>query len=89
MADDGIRPDTAAPAPGANTTLASMWAMPAPVLWWATHRRWSCGPRRALCSRATEGFSPLASDLLCYFLYIFKSMQIQNFVQDSFELKKL
>jgi hypothetical protein len=35
------------------------------------------------------GFSPLASHLLCYFLYIFKSMQIQKFVQDSFELKKL
>jgi hypothetical protein len=34
-------------------------------------------------------FGPLASDLLCYFLYIFKSMQIQKFVQDSFELKKL
>jgi hypothetical protein len=28
------------------------------------------------------GFGPLASDLLCYFLYIFKSMQIQKFVQD-------
>jgi hypothetical protein len=96
-ADAGIRPDTAAPAPGANTSLASAWAAPVPVLRWAVRHHWSCGPHRALCKRAAttlcnwaaEGFGPLASDLLCYFLYTFKSMQIQKFVQDSFELEKL
>jgi hypothetical protein len=80
MADVGIWLDTAAPAPGTNTSLVSAWAAPAPVSWWAACRRRSCGPRRALCKRAAtslcswaaEGFGPLAFDLLCYFLYIFK-----------------
>jgi hypothetical protein len=96
-ADARIRSDTAAPAPGANSSLASTWAAPVPISWWAMRRHRSYGPHQALCKRAVmplcswaaEGFDPLASDLLCYFMYIFKSLQIQKFVQDSFELKKL
>jgi hypothetical protein len=36
-----------------------------------------------------DGFGPLAFDLFFYFSNIFKSLQIQKFVYDSFELGKL
>jgi hypothetical protein len=35
------------------------------------------------------GFGPVTVELFFYFLNIFKSLQIQKMVYDSFELKKL
>jgi hypothetical protein len=52
-------------------------------------RRSARGLRRHCAAGPQADFEPLATDLLCYFLYIFKSMQIQKFIQDSFELGKL
>jgi hypothetical protein len=35
------------------------------------------------------GFGPVAFNLFSHFLNIFKSLQIQKFVEDSFDLGKL
>jgi hypothetical protein len=42
-----------------------------------------------LRARLSLEIGPLAFDLFLYFLNIFKSLQIQKFVYDSFELRKL
>jgi hypothetical protein len=47
------------------------------------------GPRRSCAQAGRWSSSPLVFDLFLYFLNIFKSLQIQNFVSDSFELRKL
>jgi hypothetical protein len=56
------------------------WHHSAEATGWATRR----------CALAVGlSFGPLAFDLFLYFLNIFKSLQIQKFVYDSFELGKL
>jgi hypothetical protein len=45
--------------------------------------------RAPLCIRAERGFGPEALKLIFLFSDLFNSLQIQKFVYDSFELRKL
>jgi hypothetical protein len=53
------------------------------------HARASQAGRAGTVQLGRGGFSAVAFDLFLYFLNIFKSLKIQKFVQDSFELGKL